>query len=352
MRLLRRILALAVAAPVLALAAPATAADDADRVTWGVAPAAEDAADGRVSFRYELDPGAVVEDFLEVTNYSDRAVTFQLLSSDGVVGPDGAFDLLPADVAPEATGTWIDVQESVELEPQSSAVVPFTLTVPEDALPGDHPGGIAASVGRVGETEDGPLVGLDTRVGARVHLRVSGDLVPQVSVTDLGATYTPSWNPLQPGTLHLDYTVVNDGNVRLGSTQTIAADGLLGLSAGADGAILAQQREILPGQETRVSTTVDGVWPLGPLTSTVTAAQVVVGDDVVDVPLTVAQAGTTTWAVPWAQLAVLVLAVALVVWRVRLRRKQRAAIERARAEGAREAALPDVGTSSPVPARA
>src|SRR5690606_23751879 len=97
MTLIRRILALAVAVPAVALAVPATAADDEDRVTWGVAPAAEDEADGRVSFRYELDPGAVVEDFLEVTNYSDRAVTFQLLSSDGVVGPDGAFDLLPAD---------------------------------------------------------------------------------------------------------------------------------------------------------------------------------------------------------------------------------------------------------------
>lgn len=348
MTLLRRIVALAVAVPAVALAAPATAADDADRITWGVAPAAEDEADGRVSFRYELDPGAVVEDFLEVTNYSDRAVTFTLLSSDGVVGPDGAFDLLPADVAPEATGAWIDVQESVELEPQSSAVVPFTLTVPEGALPGDHPGGIAASVSRVGETEDGPLVGLDTRVGARVHLRVSGDLAPEVSVTDLEATYTPSWNPFQPGTLHLDYTVVNDGNVRLGSTQTLSAAGVLGLSAGADGTIIGQQREILPRQETSVSTTVDGVWPLGPLSSTVTATQVVVGDDVVDVPLTVAEAGVTTWAVPWAQLAVLALAIALVAWRVRLRRRQRAAIERARAEGARAAALS--GSPSPAPA--
>jgi len=347
MRLLRRILALAVAVPALALAAPAAADDDADRVTWGVAPATEDAADGRVSFRYELDPGAVVEDFLEVTNYSDRAVTFRLLSSDGVVAPDGAFDLLPADTAPEETGAWIEVQESVELEAQSSAVVPFTLTVPEDALPGDHPGGIAASVTRVGEAEEGPLVGLDTRVGARVHLRVSGDILPQITVADLDGTYTPSWNPFRPGTLHLEYTVVNDGNVRLGSAQTFAADGVLGLSAGADGAVLGQQREILPGQEARVSATVEGVWPLGPLTSTVTAAQVVVGDDVVDVPLTVAQAGVTTWAVPWAQIALFVLAVALVVWRVRARRRQRAAIERARAEGARQAALSGAGAPAP-----
>ncbi len=343
MRLLRRILALALAGPALAVSLPASAEttpSDADRVTWGVAPATEDAADGRVSFRYELDPGDAVEDFLEVSNFSDRAVTFALVSSDGVVGPEGAFDLLPADVEPEATGSWIAIQETVELEPQSSAVVPFTLTVPEDALPGDHPGGIAASVSRVGETDDGPLVGVDTRVGARIHLRVSGELAAQVSVSDLSATYAPSWNPLQPGTLTLDYTVVNDGNVRLGSAQTLTSTGLLGLSAGADGTPLAQQREILPGQDARVSTVVEGVWPLGPLSSTVTAAQVVVGDDVVDVPLTVAQAGVTTWAVPWAQLAVLALAVVFLVWRVRVRRRVRRAIARARAEGAREAAAP------------
>lgn len=345
MRLLRRILCLAVAAPAVALPAAALAVPaaaettDPDRVTWGVAPADDDAADGRISFRYELDPGDVVEDHLEVTNYSDRAVLFDLVSSDGIIGPDGAFDILPASDEPQETGAWVEIQETVEIEPLSSAVVPFTLTVPDDALPGDHPGGIAASVNRVGEGEEGALVGMDTRVGARIHLRVSGEVVPHIAVTDLSATYKPSWNPFQPGTLHLDYTALNDGNVRLGSTQTLSTAGLFGVSAGVEALILAEQREILPGQGTRVSTEIDGVWPLGRLTSTVSTQQVVVGDDAVDVPLTGSQAAVTVLAIPWPQLALLVLVGGFIAWRLRLRKKQRLALERARADGEKQAAL-------------
>ena len=360
MSLSRRLLSLALAAPLLALPAAgptAPAAADAagpgtvlaqqptasDRVTWGVAPADGEAADGRISFRYELDPGDAVEDHLEVTNYSDRAVVFDLVGSDGVIGPDGAFDILPAGDEPQDTGAWIEIQETVEIETQSTAVVPFTLTVPEDALPGDHPGGIAASVNRVGEGEEGPLVGLDTRVGARIHLRVSGEVVPHIAVSDLTATYQPSWNPFQPGTLHLDYTALNDGNVRLGSTQTLSASGLFGVPAGVEGLVLAEQREILPRQETRVSTEVQGVWPLGQLSSTVSTQQVVVGEDVIDVPLTGSQAAVTVWAVPWPQLALLALAAGFVAWRLRLRKRRRLALERARAEGERQAALAAAG---------
>ncbi len=350
MRPLRRTLAaLALAVPAVALPvalalAPATAQETAaDRLTWGVAPADENAADGRVSFRYELDPGDVVTDHLEVANFSDRPVVFDLLSSDGVVGPEGAYDLLPSGVEPERTGAWIDIAETVEVEAQSTAVVPFTLTVPDDAVPGDHPGGITASVTRVGEGEDGPAVGFDTRVGARVHLRISGDLTPHIAVTDLTATYTPSWNPLQPGTLHLDYTVLNDGNVRLGSTQTLGATGLFGVSAGVDGLVVGEQREVLPGQEARVSAEVPGVWPLGQLTPTVTAQQVVVGDDVVNAPLTGSAAAATVWALPLPQLAVLALAV--VAWRLHARRRHRRALERARAEGEARATLAAAGAA-------
>src|SRR5690606_2020210 len=139
------------------------------------------------------------------------------------------------------------------------------------------------------------------------------------------------------------YTALNDGNVRLGSTQTLSASGLFGVPAGVEGLVLAEQREILPRQETRVSTEVQGVWPLGQLTSTVSTQQVVVGEDVIDVPLTGSQAAVTVWAVPWPQLALLALAAGFVAWRLRLRKRRRLALERARAAGARQAALAAAG---------
>ncbi|MEE6280748.1 hypothetical protein [Georgenia sp. MJ170] len=348
MTLLRRTLSLVAVAVPLVVAAPAAAVGAsvgppaavaisapravepaaADRITWGIVPADAEGGDGRVSMRHEVDPGDVIEDFVEVMNYSDRAVVFDLVSSDGLIGPEGAFDLLPSAAEPVDVGSWVEIAASVEVPAQESAVVPFTLTVPGDALPGDHPGGIAASVSRVGESPDGPQVGFDSRVGTRIHLRVSGELAPQVTISDLTTRYEPSWNPLQPGTLHVDYTVQNDGNVRLGSVQSATVEGLFGASA-VGNAVLGEQREVLPRQEARMSAEIPGVWPLGLLDTAVYAEQSVVGEDVVDAALSSTRAGTTVWAVPWLHLALIVVLAGLVGWRLRLRKRRARAVDAA-----------------------
>src|SRR5699024_12647223 len=83
------------------------------------------------------------------------------------VGESGAFDLLPSDVEPTDTGAWIDIEEEVALAAGESAVVPFTITVPEDALPGEHPGGVVAYLRTTARGEDGGAGGLDSRAGAQ-----------------------------------------------------------------------------------------------------------------------------------------------------------------------------------------
>lgn len=81
------------------------------------------------------------------------------------------------------------------------------------------------------------------------------------------------------------------------------------------------------------------------LTPTVTAQQVVVGDDVVNAPLTGSAAAATVWALPLPQLAVLALALAVVAWRLHARRRHRRALERARAEGEARATLAAAGAA-------
>lgn len=294
-----------------------------------------------MSFRLSLDPGATVTEHVVVTNYSDQAVTFRPVASDGVVSETGAFDLLPSDVEPVDVGSWISIVDRVDVPAGQSALVPFALTVPADATPGDHPGGIVASVLQEGGAAGGPAVGVETRVGTRIHLRVTGEIQPSLTITDLSTRYATSWNPLEGGTVHVSYTVVNDGNVRLGSIQQHDVAGLFGLDAGGEGpsgSVLAQQREVLPGQETRVTSAITGVWPLARLTTTVSGFQQPVGEDVISGALPGAAAEVTSWAVPWPQLVVLALVILLVVGLVMRRRRHRArfaaAIARARAEGA------------------
>lgn len=320
-----------------------------DMLTWSIqpAPAEDDDADEaegdeaaeRVSFRFEVEPGETIEDEVIVTNYSEHDVVFDLVASDGIVTEEGLFDLLPDPEESSDAGTWIELEEDeVTIPAGDFATVPFTVTVPEDALPGDHPAGIAASLAADAEGND---VSLAAQVGARIHLRVAGDIVPTVAIQDLNAQYTPSWNPFAPGVLSLDWTVENTGNVRLGSEQALAVEGLFGLNPGVADQTVASQREILPGQSASGSVEVEA-WPLGPLTSTMNATQHIVGDDEIEVELTSASSETTVWAIPWVYLIAFLLLVAVIVTvLVRRRRRKRAmadALAAARAEGARAAA--------------
>lgn len=340
-------LGLALAGVTLAATTPVYAEEaPAGEITWGIVPAtAEGVPDSRVSFRLQVPPGATLTEHALLTNYSPTEVTFGIQGADGVVGEDGAFDVLPPDVESKDIGSWMTVQDSVVLAPGASALIPFIITVPENATPGDHPGGLVASVTQVGDTADGPSVGLTTRVGVRIHLRVPGDLAPSIAFSDVETRYEYSLNPFQPGTLHLSYTVANDGNVRVGSIQQADATGPFGLPTGAvgpSGSVVGQQREILPGQDTRVSTELTGVWPLAFITTSLTGSLETVGDDVPLGKLALEASDAGAWAIPWPQLIVLAVLVLLVLAALRLRgvqrRRHEAALAKAREEGARAAA--------------
>jgi hypothetical protein len=320
-------------------------ADPLGEVTWAIVPAdAAGVPDQRVSYRLDLDPGATVTEHALITNFSAEPVTFDILAADGVLSPTGAFDLLPPDEKSRGVGAWVEVQPTVDVPAGGSVVVPFTLTVPENATPGDHPGGIVAGITRTGEQADGPQVGINTRVGVRIHLRVSGEITPAFAFTDVSTSYEMSWNPFAPGRLHVEYTVANEGNVRLRSIQQFTALGPFGLPTGAvgpSGTVIGQQREVLPGQTSKVEQVLESTWPLGLITTTLRGTQDSVGEDNPLAQMEQATIQTTAWAIPWMQLLVLLILALLVFAVVRLikrrRTKQAEAIAAARQEGAREA---------------
>ena len=84
-------------------------------------------------------------------------------------------------------------------------VVPFSITVPELAEPGDHAAGITASVLSVQSSEDGTSVGVESRVGFRVTTRVTGELAPKAAIEALTGDYALSWNPFRPGEMAVTF---------------------------------------------------------------------------------------------------------------------------------------------------
>jgi hypothetical protein len=176
--------------------------------------------------------------------------------------------------------------------------------------------------------------------------RVQGELKPALEVAGLEATYAPTWNPLRPGAARVAFTLVNKGNARLKVTGTTECGGQLApFPADGDPGI-----ELLPGGSHRVELTINGVWPLFRLKTVVTADPSVLAVDGTEAPaIERVVARTTSWAVPWPQLAclvglALVLAAALTGHR-QSTRKTASQIARARAEGAAEALAARQGES-------
>ncbi|WAL95904.1 hypothetical protein [Streptomyces sp. Je 1-369] len=270
-----------------------------DRAAWSAAPSAgggaRPAKDGRPSFYAEGTPGTVLQDTLSVTNPGPKPRTISLRGADADNTGSGAFSVTPAKGTPKDTGAWISfAKRQVKVPPRTRAEVPFTLTVPTNATPGDHPGAVVASGG--GRT-----------VGVRVDLRVDGPTLSALTVervdvdTDAGS---------------ISYDLVNRGNTVLTPKLAVHADGVLGTLLDRPARTLPV--ELLPGR--RVSLTEP--WPDAPSL------------DAVDVELTATASGgardTATASVrfvPWGVVvgggAVLAAAVGGAVHLVRRRGRRR-----------------------------
>ncbi|WP_238010462.1 DUF916 domain-containing protein [Dactylosporangium sp. AC04546] len=324
---MRRLLAL-VAVLVLVPAAPAHAAPE-DTVTWTVQPATPGGPDGRRWIERTLDPGQAVTEHLAVRNFGDTTAVFALKAADGYLTDKGRFNMLPSDRASVDGGTWVAVQPTVRVGAKETVVVPFTITAPAGATPGDHPAGIAATV-----TSAGGQVNVESRVGFRLMLRASGTPAATLSVTGLTTSYERSWNPFRPGRAHVTYTVTNTGNVWLSGQGRVSAGG---------GSATADVGELLPKGTHQADVRVGGVWPFGRVRTTVTLTPVVLGDTGAGpVAANTVTTTATAWALPWSQLLLLAALVGLVFALRNQRRTRRrrldAMLDHARAEG-RESAL-------------
>ena len=247
------------------------AAATAGAVTWSVQPSTADGPDRRSSFTYtNLKPGTIVHDYVGVTNYSKMPVTFQVYASDAFNTTTGSLDLLPASQKPSDVGSWVSLlKETVTIEPGARVNEPFTLTVPDNAAPGDHTGGLIASISTVGGGVAGS-VNVDRRLAVPVYLRVTGALHPAVAVESLSTSYHGILNPFGGGGTDVSYTIHNTGNSRLDVSQAVTVTGVFGLRL--KSAHPAAVTDLLPGATYRVTEHLSGVFPVGPMTAHVDVA--------------------------------------------------------------------------------
>ncbi|MGW7523305.1 hypothetical protein [Streptomyces sp. NPDC054783] len=305
-----------------AWAAPSTpAAAPRGRTTFGIQPSAAKKPDRRPNLSYSVTPGAALRDHVAVWNYGTAPLTLRLYAGDAFITGDGGFDVLAAGRKSTLVGSWVKLgRGQVRVPGRSHVIVPFTLTVPPGATPGDHAGGIVASLSGTGTDARGDKVKVDQRVGARIYLRVSGTLSARLVVDGPHTEYHGTLNPFGTGSATVTYTVRNTGNVRLAAHQVLRVSDLFGGDATVRG--LRDIPELLPGSALKVTATATGVLPTVRDSATVTVDPVPVRGDVPPPvrPRVTASAGF--WAVPWTALGlILLLGAGVAVALVRRRRR-------------------------------
>ena len=222
--------------------------------SWAAVPGGSNK---RSNLTYDADGGSTIKDSVTVQNYGNVQLNLRVYATDAINTVDGQFDLLAGDKAPTDVGSWVSLaQENVTVPAGQQVTIPFTLTIPPGALPGDHIGGIAVSSRATSTTANGNRVIVDRRTGVRLYLRVRGELRSNLVVENLKASYRASFNPWG-GRLSVRYRIVNRGNVRQAGTYRAELAGAFG--SGRHRLPETAFPELLPGQSVEVFQVANGI---------------------------------------------------------------------------------------------
>lgn len=128
----------------------------------------------------KVDPGQIFSSVLNATNIAQEAQTFYIVKRDiSGLSADGQPNFA---LEGEATGfelsSWIKVREEpIVILPGETKAIPFSIVIPENALPGAHLGAILMTTSAERPKETGIAIGY--QVATIINLRMAGDIVEE-----------------------------------------------------------------------------------------------------------------------------------------------------------------------------
>lgn len=213
------ILAAGFSAWILLLASPSVAAAEA----IGGVPARPDPSNNRTRsiFLHTIQPGRSTADAVKIVNNSDKEVTVLLYATDGIMTNSGTLSCKQQTEVSSGAGPWIALDRSeIMLAPMESREVPFTISVPSGARPGEHNGCVVFQTKDSPGTRNGAL-NLHFRSAIRVAITVPGELRKQLDISD----FRIEWRPRS----HIYHVALqNEGNVSVDVAAGVELRGLLG----------------------------------------------------------------------------------------------------------------------------
>lgn len=161
-----------------------------------------------VRFEISGNPGDVLTEEITLTNEGESPETyFVSYSNFEAQGENGD----PAFVEPkEGLGTWINTPySSVVILERQQRVIPFTITIPKDAVPG----GYFSVIFWGSSPSGGSGVSVGAKTGILVLLSVNGDVKEDAGLFDFNTKNKQFWYSTLP--VSFEYRLKNDGGDRI-----------------------------------------------------------------------------------------------------------------------------------------
>ena len=294
----------------------------------------------RGAFKFLIVPGQKANDVVSVYNLANVPLDLKVYATDGFTNGQGTFAALTLDKAAQDAGNWVSLdipkKSVLRVPPRSRVDVPFAVNVPKDATPGDHFGAMVVSLSSEAANASGTLLDVDSRVISKIDIRVAGDVKPQLTIESLSASFAGTMNPIHSGSALVSFQVKNTGNiVQRGRIQV----DLKSLAGPSPDPVIAEIPTLTPGSTIDISVPFASVWPLVRYTVTASVTPLAeVGD-----PVGATQSSETTfWALPLAQVGLLLL-IAAIIAAVKAAMNRR---RRTRPRGGRHGAVPPQSSPS------
>lgn len=165
-----------------------------------------DGADGDY-FTLEADAGTTNQLTVVLGNADDEPLTLRTYVNDTVPMTNGGFSIADEEIPAAGTATWIDYPaETFTFEPGEGVERTFTITIPEDAKPGQYIAGMALQTAEPLAVEGTSMFNQIIRKSIAVFIIVPG---PEEPSFELGEA-----SILTDGAIHrIEIPLANTGNV-------------------------------------------------------------------------------------------------------------------------------------------
>lgn len=174
-------------------------------------------------FVHTAEPGTVIEDGIIVTNNTDEIKTLNVYATDKAKTGNSGFGCTQRSEIDKVLGSWIKLEKTeIVLQPGTHTIVPFTISIPENADVGEHNGCIAIEENNQISREETAGLSLSTRVSIRVAITIPGDIVKDLEIVSF---LTESKNA---GRRLIKATAKNNGNVSIDADVQIKVYDLFG----------------------------------------------------------------------------------------------------------------------------